>query len=264
MSWKAPIPLTHLKDKNFSYIIYCWMILESNKRKKDNFRHIKNEAIVPNKIAKETSLSRPTIYKKLDYMLDKCEDITSEGEYIHLYKTTPFVLIDTDILRLLVNEVKETPLRFYLTLLKYKTYARNGNLFVSLETILEELNLSKTNRAKTKEYYEVLTERGFISVEHKHVSKVKTKNFYTIYDYKQIMHNRLTLVDTSERPQPQITPTLIPSRPSQAPQRFQPNVVKVRARLDVDVLREEEEMKRKKMQKEVKLIDINSIALDIK
>lgn len=261
MSWKAPIPLTHLKDKNFSYTIYCWMILESNKRKKDEFRHLKNEAIVPNRISKEANISRPTINKKLDYMLNKCEDIKTEGEYIHLYKTTPFVLIDTDILRLLVNEVKETPLRFYLTLLKYKTYAKNGNLFVSLKTILEELNLSKTNRAKTKEYYEVLEEKGFISVEHKHLSETKTKNFYTIYDYKQIMHNRLTLVDTSERPQPQITPTLIPSKPSQAPQIQKPQPI--RCRLDIDVLREQE---RKEKEEKIKnhraqLIDMNSLGI---
>lgn len=184
---KLAIPLLRLKDKRFSYIIYSWMMLNSKRKKNEKeFRYIKTKDIIKNHIFKSTSLTRPTINTKLEYLLNENEIVKANEEYINLYKTNNFVLIDEEILRMLIKDVDESSLRFYLVLLKYNSYAKNEKLFVSLKTISEELGMSTTNRSKVAKYHKTLSAKGFITVNQKRFSEIKTKNFYILHKVDEI------------------------------------------------------------------------------
>lgn len=189
---KIPIPLAHLNDNKFSYIIYSWMVLPENSKlnKEEQYRYLKEEDLNKSKISKESIVSLSTVKRKLPYILS-CKDIVEiEKGIIKLHKTNKFILIDENILRLLINEVNENVLKFYFALKYYEGKFGRENLFVSLYRIAGDIGVNMTNRKRLKEYYQVLSEKGFISVDKKRLKADKEQNLYTIFTYREILSRR--------------------------------------------------------------------------
>lgn len=199
-SRQIPSDERYTANKNYSDILYGYLQHTSLLDQELNLRYIPKADIKYTSIAAELGITRQTVSKKFNNLIDEGLLVYDEGNKRYILSTLEAelaTLLPSETIKVLYNTLQERCLSILAYLLK--TYVQHGEseCAVNLDVIKKYVGLSKSNRGTNneviKDIFLVLRKLGLIEYRIENARDPITGGYKTVYVLEKV-DNRIVFL----------------------------------------------------------------------